>query len=248
MSGVQAGAREGLWSPSLCAFRPMYFIGGIPLEGPVDKSTAGFKFQFSVALPLWNNMAGHEGLDLCFGYTQTSLWDFFDDSSPFRENVFAPGIYLSVPLERDNLLLGLEHKSNGRPMRGTSGDTYSRSVNYFFCEYGAYFHSGLVLKTNLRAGVGWYDEEFTQEVFWRFHGYVDFTAGYLNDKWQVTATATPVFGPFGMNIEAGAARKIGSYSLFVQFNHGYGEALSDWVRGYHPASFLRLGILIGNLL
>ena len=144
--GFNAVAQEGRESP-FQAFRPMYFIGGIPLEGPVDKSTSGFKFQFSTAIPLWDNVF--------FGYTQVSIWDFFDESSPFRDNCFAPGIYYSLPLQRDRLLFGLEHKSNGRPMRGTAGDTFSRSTNYVFGEYGAFFPSGLVLKANLRAGIGW---------------------------------------------------------------------------------------------
>lgn len=230
------------------AFRPMYFIGGIPLSGPIDKSTIGFKFQFSTALPLWKNISGREGLDLCFGYSQVSVWDFFDTSSPFRENCFIPGFYLSVPLGRDFLMIGAEHRSNGRPMRGTVGDTFSRSTNYIYGEYGAFFPSGLVLKANVRAGFGWYDSEFTQEVFWRFQGYSDFTAGYKDDKWQAAATVTPIFGPFGVNIKVEAARRIKIFSVFLQFNYGYTEALSEWVRGTRPAPYLRFGILFGDLL
>lgn len=143
----------------------MYFIGGIPLDGPVDKTTAGFKYRVSLAVPLWKDISGHEGMDLSFGYTQTSIWDLFDKSSPFRENDYSPGFYLSLPLGRDRMLFGLEHRSNGRPMRGTAGDVLSRSSNYLFGEYGAFFPSGLVLKANLRAGFGWYDEDFTQEIF-----------------------------------------------------------------------------------
>ena len=230
------------------AFRPMYFIGGVPLRGPVDKSTAGLKFQISAAIPMWTDIAGREGMDLSFGYTQTTVWDFFDDSSPFRDNCYSPGIYLSVPLGRDALLFGLEHRSNGRPLRGGTDDAFSRSINYLFAEYGAFFPSGIVLKAKLRAGLGWYGNEFTQEVFWRYQGYADFTVGYRGDKWEAAATVTPVFGPFNVNVEAGVARKIGRLSLFVQFNYGYGEALSDWVRGYSPAPYLRAGLLLGNLV
>ena len=247
LSGFPAGAQEASDFP-FRPLKPMYFIGGVPLRGPVDKSTAGFKFQFSTAIPLWEHISGREGLDLSFGYTQISIWDFFDKSSPFRDNCFSPGLYLSIPLESSGLRFGLEHKSNGRPMRGTAGDTFSRSINYFFGEYGAFFPSGLVLKVQLRAGIGWYDEALTQEVFSRFQGYADFTAGYLGEKWQAAATFTPVSGPQGVNIEAGVARKIGFCSLFAQFNYGYGEALTDWVRGYRPPPYLRIGLLFGNLL
>lgn len=230
------------------SFRPLYFIGGVPLEGPVNKTTTDLKFQLSTAIPLWKGIGGREGLDMSFGYTQISVWDFFDDSSPFKDNCYIPGLYLSLPLERDRMLFGFEHRSNGRPMRGTAGDTFSRSVNYLFGEYGAYLENGLVLKASLRAGFGWYDEDFTQEVFWRFCGYGDLTLGYRGEKFEAVVIATPVFGPFNVNVEAAASYDIGFCSLFTQFNYGYGEAISDWVRGYHPAPYLRVGILFGKLL
>lgn len=230
-------------------FRPMYFVGGVPLSGPVNKSTADLKFQLSLALPIWKDIGNREGMNLSFAYTQVSVWDFFDTSKPFYDNSYMPGLYLRVPLQRDELLFGLEHRSNGRPMRGTEGDSLSRSINYLFGQYGAYFPGGLVLKATLRFGFGWYDDEFTQDVFSRFYGYGDLTVGYHspNGKWELGVTATPVFGPFNVNVEAAASYHLGAVALFTQVNYGYGEALADWVRGTHPAPYLRAGLLIGNL-
>lgn len=232
------------------AFRPVYMIGGVPLSGPVNKSTADLKFQFSLALPLWRDLGNREGMDLSFAYTQVSVWDFFDSSSPFHDNAYIPGLYLKIPLQRDEVQVGLEHRSNGRPMRGSEGDTFSRSINYVFGQYGAYFPCGLVLKASLRFGLGYYDEEMTQEVFSRFLGYGDLTLGYHspNGRWELGVTATPVFGPFNVNVEASALYHLGTVALFSQFNYGYGEALSDWVRGFHPVPHLRFGVLIGELL
>ena len=224
------------------SFRPLYFIGGIPLQGPVDKTTSDVKFQFSVGIPVWKDIAGREGLNAHFGYTQISVWDFFDESSPFKDNSYIPGFYLNVPLQRDRLLFGLEHRSNGRPMRGTAADTFSRSVNYAFGEYKALLDCGLVMGAQLRAGFGWYDEELTQEVFWRYLGYADFTIGYRRDRFELSLKATPVFAPFDCNLEASAAYSLGPCSLFTQFNYGYGEALCDWVRGYRPVPYLRVGV------
>ena len=130
------------------SYRPVYFIGGVPLDGPVDRTSANLKFQISSAIPLWRGIAGRDGLDAGFAYTQTSIWDFFDESLPFRENVFIPGFYLSVPLQRDRLEFGLEHRSNGRPMRGTAGDKLSRSVNYLYGTYGWQLPSGFVIKAS----------------------------------------------------------------------------------------------------
>lgn len=230
-------------------FRPMYFIGGVPLSGPVNKSTADIKFQLSLAVPLWRDMGNREGMNLSLAYTQTSVWDFFDKSSPFFDNCYSPGLYLRIPLQRDELLFGLEHRSNGRPMRGTDGDTFSRSVNYLSGQYSAFFPCGIVLRASLRIGFGWYDTELTQEVFSRFFGYGDLTLGYHspNGKWELGVTATPVFGPFNVNVEAAVSYHLGAVALFSQFNYGYGEAMASWVRGSRPAPYLRAGVLIGNL-
>ena len=229
-------------------FHPMYYITGVPLKGPVDKTTADVKFQLGTSIPFFKNISGKEGLDLTFVYNQVSIWDFYDKSAPFRENTFMPALYLTIPLERDRILVGIEHRSNGRPMRGTQEDVLSRSINYVFGQYGAYLPGGLVFKATVRAGYGWYDEELTQELFWRFLGYADLTAGYRRDKFELSVTAAPVFGPFYLNLEAAAAYDVGFCSLFAQFNRGYGEALSDWVRGYRPVPYLRVGVLFGHLL
>ena len=230
--------------------RPMYLIGGIPLQGPVDKSTASLKFQFNASIALWQGKGEKEGMALRFGYTQTSVWDFFDKSSPFRDNAYVPGLYFQLPLKQSSLLLGIEHRSNGRPMRGSEGDTHSRSVNYFLAEYRAYLSCGLVLKAAGRGGIGWYDDEYTQELFSHFMGYADLGVGYLspNGKWELSLDVTPTFGPFDVNINAGVAYRLGVCSLYAQFVSGYGDSLYDWVRGYRPAPTLRIGVLLGHLL
>lgn len=230
--------------------RPMYFTGGIPLQGPVDKSTASLKFQLSASIAIWQGKGEKEGMALRFGYTQTSVWDFFDKSAPFRDNTYVPGLYFQLPLQQSRLLLGLEHRSNGRPMRGTEGDTHSRSVNYLLAEYRAYLSGGLVLKAAGRFGFGWYDDEATQDVFSRFMGYADLGAGYRspNGKWELSLDVTPVFGPFEVNINAGVAYHLGACSLYAQFVSGYADSLYDWVRGYRPPPTLRIGVLLGHLL
>ena len=129
-------------------------------------------------------------------------------------------------------------------------DANGRSTNYLLAEYRAYLPSGLVLKATGRAGIGWYDDEYTQDVFSRFLGYADLGVGYRSKdgKWELSVDATPVFAPFNVNVNAAAAFHLGAISLFAQFNYGYGEALYDWVRGYRPPPYLRIGLLYGQLL
>jgi phospholipase A1 len=94
--------------------RDNYFITGF------TKSTQ-VKFQFSVKYDLWPNDGQH---GVYFAFTEMSLWNIYDPSSPFLENNFNPeffyiyyhhpGRYYPPPgcaffHER----LGYEHQSNG---------------------------------------------------------------------------------------------------------------------------------------
>ncbi len=232
-------------------FRPVYFIFGVPLQGPVNETNINVKFQVSTAIPLWRNIGRKEGMELHFGYTHTAIWDFADISSPFRDNNFCPSLYLRVPLQQGRLLVGLEHLSNGRPLRGAEDDPHSRSANYVMADYRAYLPCGIILKAFGRLGFGFYGEEPTHDVMYRFLGYADLGVGYQspNGRWELNLDLTPLFAPFDLNINASAAYHLGPLAIFAQFNRGYGECLYNWVRGApRPAPNLRVGILLGKLL
>jgi phospholipase A1 len=79
------------------------------------------KFQFSFKYDLWPS-TGHHTVYLA--YTQKSLWDLYDKSSPFRESNYAPEIFYThyhsevhgQPNPGCGLFaeqLGIEHESNG---------------------------------------------------------------------------------------------------------------------------------------
>ena len=229
-------------------YRPLYFAAGVPVSGPIDKSTAGFKFQFGTSIPLAKGIGGRDGFDLDFVYNQISTWDFFDESSPFRDHAFMPGLFLAIPLKGDRVVLGVEHRSNGRPLRRSENDASSRSVTYGFVRYEALFENGFVLKADLRAGNGWYDDEPTQDVYRCFLGYGDLVLGYRKERFEVAVTMTPVFGPFHLDLKAETAYRLGVCSLFVQFCDGHEDAQCDWIRGYRPQPYLRAGVLFGRLL
>lgn len=82
------------------------------------------KFQVSFKLRIWDHTF--------FGYTQTSVWDLYDESSPFRDSSYRPSVFYYRPdiwgTETNSLgvATGLEHESNGK------ADTFSRSINTVF--------------------------------------------------------------------------------------------------------------------
>jgi phospholipase A1 len=94
--------------------RANYFITGLTKETQV-------KFQFSIQYDFWPSTGHHT---VYFAYTQKSLWDLYDPSSPFRESNYAPEVYYahyhselhgtpSVGCGLFSEQLGVEHESNG---------------------------------------------------------------------------------------------------------------------------------------
>jgi len=101
-------------------YEPMYIVGG--------PRAPAVKFQFSFKYQVLNShgwLAQHAPLlkGFHFGYTQTTLWDFQEDSSPFYDTSYKPEILYfwdrvvgGKPLDwfRLDLQAGLQHESNGK--------------------------------------------------------------------------------------------------------------------------------------
>lgn len=105
-------------------------------ESEKPRSTEA-KFQISFKSKIEDNLFGGNA-DLYFGYTQTSLWQVYDQkgSAPFREHNFSPELFLDTPLdwrwgklELFNWRFGITHTSNGR-----GPADYSRSWNRIYSE------------------------------------------------------------------------------------------------------------------
>lgn len=112
--------------------RSNYFITGFTSETQV-------KFQFSFKYDFWPSTSHHT---VYFAYTQKSLWDLYEQSSPFRESNYAPELFYAhyhseihgEPNPGCGLFseqLGFEHESNGE------ASDASRSWNRLFAEVQA---------------------------------------------------------------------------------------------------------------
>lgn len=106
---------QELPEPDILTFhRANYIITGFDSETQV-------KFQFSFKYDLWPNRGQHT---VYLAYTQKSLWDLYDKSSPFRESNYAPEAFYAhyhsprrwQPEPGCGLFseqAGFEHESNG---------------------------------------------------------------------------------------------------------------------------------------
>ena len=109
------------------------------MKSKKDRKQTEAKFQLSVKKPISHNFFGFNET-INFGYTHTSLWQLYEDSSPFRETNYKPEIFVTVPYgKKDKTALkgftfGLIHESNGQP------EETSRSWNRLYLE--SYFQTG----------------------------------------------------------------------------------------------------------
>ena len=192
--------------------------------------------------------------DLYFGYTQFSLWDMGEKSSPFRDTNYKPGMFYEANfgegrldwMESFGLRTGYEHESNGRD------GTNSRSLNIL------YLRPRLVLGDSRKyyfeiapkayVYVGNLDEN---PDIAEYRGYVDLTlrTGYGNG-WQISSTFRRGTQDHYGSIQVDATyplsrilflKDLGGF-LQLQYFNGWGESLIDY-NEKRPSQF-RVGIMI----
>jgi phospholipase A1/A2 len=216
------------------------------------------KFQFSFKYDLWPSPSHHT---VYLAYTQKSLWDLYDKSSPFRESNYAPEIfYAHYHSERHGRpepgcglfseQVGVEHESNGE------ASDASRSWNFVFADVEATCYGnpmyGLL---GLRA---WYPFALGENPdIARTQGYgelltglgIDDDARHLNGLLTVALRkgSSARLRKGSMSVDArfrpsyqhlfGEAWKFAPY-LWLQYFVGYGETLGTYDR---PSSRIRVG-------
>lgn len=97
------------------------------------KNTTETKFQLSIKKPIVYDFFGLNET-FYFGYTQTSWWQLYEHSSPFRETNYKPEVFVTIPYgKKDKTSLkgfkaGFLHESNGQD------EEKSRSWNRVYLE------------------------------------------------------------------------------------------------------------------
>lgn len=232
--------------PVLGMWKNSYFATGVATNQPISKNSSDVKFQLSVAMRLWNIK---NKVDILATYSQRSVWDIYQKSSPFRETAYNPGIWVAWRTnDKVRLLFGFEHESNGLGLENGN----SRSLNYatVACLYEPLEN----WRFGARAWYGYFfhDEDIDQRYF-HYRGVMQLWGTFhtRDERLQVTALVNPTvtFTKYNAQIEASwRMAKRGDWipSLFVQYSYGYGDTMIDYNR---RSSKIRIGIsLINNKL
>lgn len=225
---------------------PVYFV-----YGPDDPAA---KFQFSFKYRLLN-FGDAEAPDasrrtLQFGYTQRSLWDIDNDSSPFYDTSYMPSLFFEslAPAREDGGWFtwlgwqgGYQHESNGRD------STDSRSLNTVFVRPGFAVGSlddwHLIFSPRLRTYLGGLGnnprlKDYRGYAEWSFtfgknEGPSLTYTGWSGKELDHFTTQLDLTIPLRMKIV-----DFGTFFL-IQYYNGYGESLLDYDR---RSETVRLGV------
>jgi outer membrane phospholipase A len=205
------------------------------------------KFQISFKLRVWDH--------LFFGYTQTSVWNLYQESSPFHDTSYRPSLFYyepdiwGSPTNSLGLATGFEHESNGK------AGADSRSINTLFVRPLWLIGDREDYHWRIAPKLYTYLEKSDNDDIQQYRGYGDFTFALRHpEKFEVALTArqgttsdhrsvlAEVSAPFkffeGVPV-VGWLRNLPGY-LYLQVFSGYGETLIDYnVKG---DTQIRIGI------
>lgn len=216
--------------PPFSIYKDNFFITGIPLNKSIDGETADAKFQISFRHRLTKSRLPFDTF-LYLTYTQKSFWDIYQESAPFRDSNYNPGIGLGRYIIVDNRLTGaaflqLEHESNGRD------SLESRSTNWIGFS-GKYFLTSN-LATSFKITIPYATGEDNSDLYdYRGTGY--FTADYKtsDNKWWLTGTYSLRKSVKAINLKFNAGYKISdrfNQYIFGELYSGTGDSLLDYKR------------------
>jgi phospholipase A1 len=210
-----------------------------PNEQPIQEvspdkelKNAEIKLQLSFKIKLWQDIFD-KNMDLWFGYTQLSLWQFynFDDSSPFRETNYEPELLLNLRTSYELLGMkgrfinvGINHQSNGR------SEPLSRSWNRVVANLG-FERDNLILILNTWVRIPESaDEDDNPEIddymgyghVWLYYLWNNHRFGFMyrnNLHFDENRSTVQVEWSFPL---------IERVSGYIQYFYGYGESLLDY--------------------
>ena len=228
--------------PAFGIYKDTYFVGGTALNEKPTEFNSDVKFQISFRHRLTKSILPFHS-HLFLAYSQKAIWNVFEESLPFHDLNFNPGIGVQNLVVHNGKLVGnatimLEHESNGR-----DGEA-SRSWNKVTFGYAAVIDPRLEVY-----GKTWIpiiDGQQNKDIL-KYNGIFQFGTQYIseNKRWVADVTLVKRQGwNFNFNTIVNVGFRLGKKEnqfLMLHFYDGYGENLLDYNK-YHCR--LRIGLLI----
>ena len=239
---VDSVVREFNSRPSFGLYKDNYFTIGTALNAHPNEYNSDVKFQISFSQRLTKAELPFQSYLFLF-YSQKAMWNVFEESLPFRDLNFNPGIGLSKLIIRNGRFMGkvtfmFEHESNGR-----DGEA-SRSWNKITHNISLYLDPRFMV--HWKVWIPIVDGRQNKDIL-KYNGIFQTGAQYVspNRRWVIDATFIKRKGwdmSFNSTINVGLRlNPRANQFLMLHFYDGYGENMLDYNK-YHCR--LRIGILI----
>ena len=228
--------------PYFGLYKDTYIAMGTVVDRRPTERNSDVKFQVSFSQRLTRSVLPWHSYLFLF-YTQKAMWNVFEESMPFHDLNFNPGIGLSKLVILKGQLIGkvtlqLEHESNGR-----DGGA-SRSWNKVSLSGAAYIDPQLMVHAKYWIPI--VDGQQNRDIL-NYCGIYQagFQAMSTNKRWVLDFTYVKrkgwnLSGNVILNLGYRLSRKDNQF-LMLQFYNGYGENMLDYNK-YHCR--LRVGLLI----
>ena len=228
--------------PAFGIYKDTYFVGGTALNHKPTEYNSNVKFQISFRQRLTKSILPFHS-HLFLAYSQKAIWNVFEESLPFHDLNFNPGIGVQNLVVHNGKLVGnatimLEHESNGR-----DGEA-SRSWNKVTFGYAALIDPRL--EVYAKTWIPIIDGQQNKDIL-KYSGIYQAGAQFLTEDQRWVADVTFVKRK-GWNLNFNTILNVGfrlskkrNQYLMLHFYDGYGENMLDYKK-YHCN--LRVGLLI----
>jgi len=231
---------------ALNIFEPMYLIAG----GEYSKDIkARFQFSFKYKLfdrdsSLINSAPWLDSFHL--SYTQTSLWNWSEDSLPFEDTSYKPSFYFTSDKNSvyDLMAFGYTHESNGQ------AGAVSRSMDALFIQPVWNIPLGNSSLTLFPRFLYYFRKGNFNEDLADYRGYMDLNLRYGNeDSWGInTLYRQGKPGKYSLQVDltypirTPISVRTGGF-LYIQYFQGYGESMLSYDQEVGPILRVGLGIV-----
>ena len=205
------------------------------------------KFQISLRADYMTEWFGFSQM-WTGAYTQTSYWQIFLDSSPFRETNYKPELFVTFPfyhkldfIGMKSIAIGYKHASNGQPANddenvtreydnGPYIDSRSRSWNRLYVR-GSFQWENFFAKLTFWHRMKEDYEKNDNPNITDYYGNGSLEIGYIREKLLTRVTLRHSFksghftGELDMSHPAPLSDKI---FFYLQGSSGYGQSLIDY--------------------
>ena len=228
--------------PFFGTYKDIYFTVGTALNQKPTEYNSDVKFQISFRQRLTKSILPFHS-HLFLSYTQKAMWNVFEESLPFHDLNFNPGIGLQKLIISKGKLVGaatfmLEHESNGR-----DGEA-SRSWNKV--SFGGAVLIDPQFMVHAKTWIPIIDGENNKDIL-KYNGIFQSGLQFLSTSRRWVADVTLVKRK-GWNLNVNTIFNVGfrirekdNQFIMLHFYDGYGENMLDYNK-YHCR--LRIGLLI----